>query len=623
MELIKADRVRTVYVESQNRWGTKDRKELFTLLGVLCAHRTALYDLRAKMDLTKSDQATELLAMLNSFKSEQELKDIAYQSLRTRVNNFQATGSWPTGTHPYGYGKRCFSPDGKLLWEWQPVNRSQGQLFYPDGDGALNPVGPPDAKIPRKAKGQIIKLVPSINRGYVRAVKMVFDLYTRAGLSRRRISAHLNSERLTFNGGPFTHPDVTNILQNPAYAGDTYFGKVQTGELHTFDAKGMVVEVVGQSDDKRRAQEECLVKRDTHEALVDRKTFKLAQEKLADEQKRTSFSPRNPAYYLKQLLVCGHCGKGMAGQTEIDKITRKRTVVYICSSYVAGRCNGHPTACGPHRITHDDAERLLLDKIHELQLPFEATASEGLRAMLQARLERLGLDDEESSKVWEQWVSEGIDALADYLMEQYPEAAEWPMIQKLRKLAFYHYWEDLDGRRDEYRPCAVLPINMAELRQAVQEAEDLTAGQARQKLTELRQEHEAYTKNWVKATDAMQAVLKQEIERLEAEVREWEPRTMPLSERFKALYAAEEGREAERKKLLAEWPTLEARERGEALRRLFKTVTLFWEKTWHPRMSKPPKCRPRKTDRPGRWGYKLQLDRTGWAFACSDLETSW
>src|SRR5262249_8097125 len=161
-----------------------------------------------------------------SFKSEQELKDIAYQSLRTRVNNFLANGSWPTGTHPYGYGKRCYSADGRLLWEWQPVNRSTGQVFYPDGSGGLMP-GPDAVRTPRRGKGQTIKMVPSTNPDYVRAVKLIFDLYGRVGLSRRQISARLNREGLTFNGGPFTHPDVPHILENPAYMGDTYFGKVQ------------------------------------------------------------------------------------------------------------------------------------------------------------------------------------------------------------------------------------------------------------------------------------------------------------------------------------------------------------------------------------------------------------
>jgi DNA invertase Pin-like site-specific DNA recombinase len=139
MELVEADRIGTVYVESQDRWGTGDRPELFSLLGTLREHDTRLYDLRAGKDLTEKDLATEMLAFVNSIKSEKELQDIAFRSLRTRVNNFRDTGSWPTGSHPYGYGKECRAADGKLLWVWQPVNRSRGQVFYPDAAGRLTP----------------------------------------------------------------------------------------------------------------------------------------------------------------------------------------------------------------------------------------------------------------------------------------------------------------------------------------------------------------------------------------------------------------------------------------------------------------------------------------------------
>jgi hypothetical protein len=61
--------------------------------------------------------------------------------------------------------------------------------------------------------------------------------------------------------------------------------------------------------------------------------------------------------------------------------------------------------------------------------------------------------------------------------------------------------------------------------------------------------------------------------------------------------------------LLAEWPTLEGREEGEALRRLFRTVELLCERT-------------RQTGRPGRYRHTLRRDRTGWAFAASDLDAS-
>jgi len=89
---------------------------LFNLLGTLRGHETRLYDLRGKNDLTERDLAMEMLAFINSVKSEQELKDISYRSLRTRVNNFNETRSWPTGPQPFGFDKACHAAGGTLLW---------------------------------------------------------------------------------------------------------------------------------------------------------------------------------------------------------------------------------------------------------------------------------------------------------------------------------------------------------------------------------------------------------------------------------------------------------------------------------------------------------------------------
>jgi hypothetical protein len=618
MELVEAGRVGTVYVEAQDRWGTADRPELFSLLGILREHGTRLYDLRAGKDLTERDLATELLAFVGSIKSEMELKDIAYRSLRSRVNNFAATGSWPTGSHPYGYGKACYAPDGKLLWVWQPVNRARGQVFLPGPDGELAP-GPENEKLPRKAKEQIIKLLPSNNPDSVRAVKLVFDLYARVGLSRRQISARLNAEGLKLNGGLFTHPDVTNILENPAYKGDTYFGKVQNGELHTFDPKGIVVEVK-KRERRRRDPSECVIRENTHEALVDRETWERANRRLAAERERTSFAPRNPAYYLKQLFVCGHCGKGLTGRTETDPTTGKKTVIYICPSYVACQCNGHPASCGYQRITHDEAERLLLAKVQELNLPLDPTASDEARANLKARLARLGEEDAEWQRGFQRWLGDGIDALRDYLGEIYPHLLEYPVIKRFNRMAMNLRLGELEGETDTYRPLRDLPMTLAELRGAVEEAETAAAQEARRKVAALEADHKALTLAWARATDLQQPILRGEAERLEGEILVWRDRTTPLSVRIGALMAADAERQAEREKLLAEWPGLENREKGEALRRLFRTVTLFWDRVWHPASAKP--TRPRKTNRPGRYRYTLAKDRIEWAYPTLNPESS-
>ena len=62
-------------------------------------------------------------------------------------------------------------------------------------------------------------------------------------------------------------------------------------------------------------------------------------------------------------------------------------------------------------------------------------------------------------------------------------------------------------------------------------------------------------------------------------------------------------------------------EKGEALRRFFERVTLYWDKTFHPASQRP--TRKRKTNRPGRNRYALNLERISWGFATSELNAYW
>jgi hypothetical protein len=81
--------------------------------------------------------------------------------------------------------------------------------------------------------------------------------------------------------------------------------------------------VYGKEKGKAHAEHDCdanhadrLLMKGTHVGLISRKVWNLAQAKLKDEQERISYSPRNPEYYLKQIFVCGHCGRNMVGGPE-------------------------------------------------------------------------------------------------------------------------------------------------------------------------------------------------------------------------------------------------------------------------------------------------------------------
>ena len=51
---------------------------------------------------------------------------------------------------------------------------------------------------------------------------MIFELYVNANKSRRQISRELNESGFTVYGRLFCHPVITQVLANPAYAGEDY-----------------------------------------------------------------------------------------------------------------------------------------------------------------------------------------------------------------------------------------------------------------------------------------------------------------------------------------------------------------------------------------------------------------
>ena len=613
LPLIEGKRVGTIYVESQDRLGigTNETSDFFSFVSTLRKCGTKLIDLTEDTELTDDDFITELKALLNSHNSKDQLRKPARQSIRSRVNDFKRTGSWPTGPHPFGYGKACYAPDGRLKWEWHPVERTMGHVYDADAKGKLKLRNDTLERLPRKDRHDTTKLVPCRNKKYTKAVKLAFEYFARLGLSRRQITIRLNKEGYLCYQKPFTTPMIREMLLNPAYAGDTHFGKSKSGELYTFDSDGIIVKAAWNGKTEQRAATDRIVMQDTHEPLVDRATWNQVAERIAAEGSRTNHAPRNPAYYLKPIFVCGHCGRNMSGRTESDG-----KVNYVCSSYVMGRSNGYEAECGYQSISHDAAEQLLLDKLKEINMQVDTAESDQVRSSILNRIEGIEIEDELADREWNKIVEDGSNSLLAYLREEYELNTK--TLNSLRKSLrlFYQLGKKLPKQQKED-----LPIAFAEFRRAIKKAERIAVEQAKAKLAELRERHERITDKWIDATDMQQEVLQKRIDEVEEQIKTWEPRTQSITARLHAILHADDDRAEERQKLIEEWPKLDGQEKGEALRRVFNTVRLFWDKKFHAARVNPDK--PRKTDRPGRYSYTLDYDRIEWEIEDSKVVGTW
>jgi DNA invertase Pin-like site-specific DNA recombinase len=176
----------------------------------------------------------------------------------------------------------------------------------------------------------------------VRVVRRIFREYTEEGHSLHEIAALLNQEGFVSPGGRidgWRWDTVKVILQNPAYTGDYNGCRFGYGKYHTI-RRGRITKGEGRT---KRRQEDWIVRRDTHEAIIDRETFARAQAILSRGRKgRSPYKPEENPYLLSCLLRCGRCGSVMHGTSK--KPSRGRGLTHRYYECANKKYNG-PGAC--------------------------------------------------------------------------------------------------------------------------------------------------------------------------------------------------------------------------------------------------------------------------------------
>ena len=140
-------------------------------------------------------------------------------------------------------------------------------------------------------------------------VRMVFDAYTRTGLSINAIARLLNQRQIPTRRGDtrWERSTVWAMLRNPAYRGRACYGKT---ELRPRQRITRPLRQRNRMPSRDSANHER-PRQDWIEipvpALVSEETFELAQEQL---KKNRRYSPRRTAEpsVLQGLLVCHQCG---------------------------------------------------------------------------------------------------------------------------------------------------------------------------------------------------------------------------------------------------------------------------------------------------------------------------
>jgi site-specific DNA recombinase len=143
-------------------------------------------------------------------------------------------------------------------------------------------------------------------------VRMVFDAYTRDGLSINTIARLLNQRHVPTRYGAWRweRSTVWGMLRNPAYRGKACYGKTELRPRQRITRPVRLrngVTTRGSANHERPRQEWIEI---AVPALVSDETFELAQEQLEKNCRVASRRTIRPSV-LQGLLVCQQCSYGM------------------------------------------------------------------------------------------------------------------------------------------------------------------------------------------------------------------------------------------------------------------------------------------------------------------------
>ena len=178
----------------------------------------------------------------------------------------------------------------EILWRGRVASVKRGCYIM-----QLPPYGYKKVKIGKDATLEIIPEEADV-------VRLIFDLYTKEGLTPGRIGKRLDEMGVQpIRGDYWPKSSIRHILRNEHYAGKVVFNRVKTTTLVENGERVM----------KRLVQDgaDVIVAEGKHEAIIDMATWEAAQKLVArNPREKHTYELKNP---LSAMLVCGNCGKAM------------------------------------------------------------------------------------------------------------------------------------------------------------------------------------------------------------------------------------------------------------------------------------------------------------------------
>jgi site-specific DNA recombinase len=221
-------------------------------------------------------------------------------------------------------------------------------------------------------------------------VRFAFNRFADADLGVRDLARELEAKGYPSPSGKgWTHHNVGRLLRTAAYVGTVQWGAKAWGKYHSAQGEDIVTANGNDKNPRRKPKEDVIAVEGAHEGIIEPNLFIRVQAKLADRERKPSHRTRHFDYPLTGLIVCGHCGKPMCGNSlRADNRTGEqvyRYQQYVCATYAGyGRDCQHNTTCGRNAI---DATRVLGWIVHKLQEIFLGPGRDALVQEIKEQLE--------------------------------------------------------------------------------------------------------------------------------------------------------------------------------------------------------------------------------------------
>ena len=391
LKAVESGLLKTIVVDSQDRFGVKDAHEWGKFATQLREHDCELIDSSGKV-LTADDDVSILTSTLGALTSTREQKEKAHRNVSAKIG-LAKKGEYQGGNPPYGFDVVCFDADGKEKWRTLYVGHYKRFKVYPDGtresfDGKGNS--------PRKDPNDVMFLRPSIDKSRVKNVQRIFEWYSTESISPGQIASRLNKLGVGSVFADTWHKvHIRAILCNPVCIGFPTWNKRGGSRFAEF-VGGQIVSVSRKNGKAKVGR--CRAPADFVQAdnpqfapLIDSATWERTQQKIKIASEQQMSIPRRPAQteelWLKSFLICGRCGKPMRASR--GGSGNRTGPSYFCSTYgTYGKDNS--TGCHCHRVRHDVIEAIVVKyvadtspKIKHLLLATGDDDSDALTALTQ------------------------------------------------------------------------------------------------------------------------------------------------------------------------------------------------------------------------------------------------